>query len=399
MMLFHMLGEDAFWKGIHAYLEKYKFQPATTRDFFEAMSKSSGRDLSGFEKQWYHTPVTPSLTVSISGSDLVVTQLAPYYTMDLPVWVMERNRDSLGRQPPWRKLSIHIAGAESRLTLPDHQSDFSAERLPAFLIDPEAWTPMEITYDYKFSTEAIQEMYGYAPNDAERARLIDEFFDKIPVTKRIELCSSEKSIGLRQMILSHIGADGSNFLVSELEDSDQRIVNSAVMVLGKLSQTDKAESALQAVAKNDPNETVREHATQVLLKWTTSPELAGQTWNLKAFDDGFRKMAIEWYGEHDPDKARSMCLEIVPHPDSEPLRITAIQVLGRVKEKPGDHAVYEALIKVAQETSFGARREAINALGQLGHKAAIAILQPITTHAPGGIRGAASAAIDRLNKQ
>jgi HEAT repeat protein len=60
--------------------------------------------------------------------------------------------------------------------------------------------------------------------------------------------------------------------------------------------------------------------------------------------------------------------------------------------------VFSALVKVAQETSYGARAAAIRSLAQLGDKDAIPILQPITTHAPNGIEGAAKAAIEALNK-
>jgi HEAT repeat protein len=60
--------------------------------------------------------------------------------------------------------------------------------------------------------------------------------------------------------------------------------------------------------------------------------------------------------------------------------------------------VYDTLVGIAKETSFGARRAAIQSLAALGNKAAIPVLQPFTTHAPGGIRGAASAAIAALSK-
>ncbi|HTQ08831.1 MAG TPA: HEAT repeat domain-containing protein, partial [Fimbriimonadaceae bacterium] len=80
---------------------------------------------------------------------------------------------------------------------------------------------------------------------------------------------------------------------------------------------------------------------------------------------------------------------------SEPLRVTAIQVLGRVK---GGKDVFDALVKVARETSYGARGAAIQSLAELGDKDAIAILKPISTHAPNGIMGTARAAIDSLSK-
>jgi HEAT repeat protein len=152
------------------------------------------------------------------------------------------------------------------------------------------------------------------------------------------------------------------------------------------------------IADKSSNETLREHATQNLLDWSTDVKLAQGVIRKKAFDDGYRVMALHWFGAHQPDIARTTALQFIQLGGSEPLRVAAIQVLGVVKEKPGDHVVYDTLVGIAKETSFGARRAAIQSLAALGNKAAIPVLQPFTTHAPGGIRGAASAAIAALSK-
>ncbi len=137
---------------------------------------------------------------------------------------------------------------------------------------------------------------------------------------------------------------------------------------------------------------------RTLLAKAGSEALARDAWNRKAFDDGFRVMALDWMGSHQADVARERSLAILRNPDSEPLRIQAIRVLGRVKDKPDGLEVLHALIKIAEETSYWARDAAIQALDQLGNKAAIPYLQPITSHAPGGIRGTASRAVADLAK-
>lgn len=77
MMLYHQLGDQAFWKAIHEFLTTYAFQPATTDDFFNVFAKSTGQDFTAFKKQWYFTAATPSLTAHIDRHDLVLTQLTP----------------------------------------------------------------------------------------------------------------------------------------------------------------------------------------------------------------------------------------------------------------------------------------------------------------------------------
>ena len=134
----------------------------------------------------------------------------------------------------------------------------------------------------------------------------------------------------------------------------------------------------------------------MLLDWSSDAALADRLWKSRAFDDGYRVMAMNWYGKNRPDAARTMALSVIAHPDSEPLRIAAIRVLGQVKEASGSHDVYDALVAVANENSYGARAAAVTALGQVGNKAAIPLLTKISEHAPNGIEGAAKAALKAL---
>ena len=119
---------------------------------------------------------------------------------------------------------------------------------------------------------------------------------------------------------------------------------------------------------------------------------------MHAFDDGYRVMAMSWMGKNQPEKARTLALGVLANPDSEPLRVASINVLAAVKEGVGGHQVFDALIKVAKETSYGARIAAINALAALGNKAAISVLKPFTIHGPGGVVGTAQGAVNALSK-
>ena len=383
LMLARMLGESTFWAGIHTFLEKYKFQPATTQEFFDVMSKVSHQDLNPFMKQWFYTSTTPSLTATVSDGNLVIDQLQPYYTMDLPVWSLDGDN--------WVKNFIHVEGAQSKLKL----GDLAAKPL---LVDPEVWTPMELHYAIPMTEHDVYEMYRKAPNVAQKARIISGMFDAISVPQRVAIGHGEKYYELLSMIAGKVGQEGISFLLELTRNSDARVVNAAVTNLGNLKLDDTVTARLREIAKSSPNETIREHALQALLNGIDDAALAESAWNKKAFDDGYRVMALDWWGKHTPDAARAKSLEIIRHPDSEPVRIMAIRVLGRVKDKPDEDFVMHALIKVAQETSYNARNAAIQSLGQLGNKAAIPYLKPIAAHAPNGIKGTASGVIDQLSR-
>ena len=383
LMLMHGLGEPTFWKGINTFLEKYKFQPATTQEFFDVMSTVSGQDLNPFKSQWFYTTSTPSLTARVTDGNLVISQLQPYFTLDLPVWILDGDK--------WIKKDLHVDGAESKLALGD------LARKP-FLIDPEVWTLMELHYAVPFSSTDINELYTHAPNIAQKARIITELFDNLTVPERVKLSQSEKYFNLVTMIASKLGQEGVETLLELSHNTDPRIVNSAVTELGKLKLDAKAIARLTDIANKNPNEAIREHATQSLLNNSTDPELAAQTWKKKAFDDGYRVMALDWWAAHAPDAVRTKALEILKHPDAEPVRVAAVRVLGVVKDLPGEEVVFKALIPIAQETSYAARNAAIHSLASLGNKSAIAVLKPISVHAPDGIKGSALAAISQLSK-
>lgn len=63
-MLRRKIGDDAFWKGVRAYYEKYKSSNANTTDLRKVMEQASGQDLQGFFKQWVLTAGHPQLNIT-----------------------------------------------------------------------------------------------------------------------------------------------------------------------------------------------------------------------------------------------------------------------------------------------------------------------------------------------
>jgi aminopeptidase N len=65
-MLRHEVGEDAFFKGIRAYAEKFKYSNALTVDFQREMEKASGKSLGAFFDQWIFRAGHPQIEVTWS---------------------------------------------------------------------------------------------------------------------------------------------------------------------------------------------------------------------------------------------------------------------------------------------------------------------------------------------
>ena len=123
-----------------------------------------------------------------------------------------------------------------------------------------------------------------------------------------------------------------------------------------------------------------------------------EAWRTPSFDDGYRTWALEGWAEFAPDRAREAALAALTDGSSEPVRLTAIRILGRVKDKPGERVVFNALAAMMSERSNSPLRTAIGALADYGDKAAIPLLEKRKDHGLHFVRGDVANALRRLGK-
>jgi aminopeptidase N len=98
-MLRCRLGKETFFKGVHAYLERYRFGTAETDDFRRVLEEASGESLERFFAQWCDRPGRPHLQVDMNwdekAGELSVTLeqdqqidgLNPAYAFTVPVYI------------------------------------------------------------------------------------------------------------------------------------------------------------------------------------------------------------------------------------------------------------------------------------------------------------------------
>ena len=94
-MLRVRLGDDVFFAGVRAYIDRHKFGHVETDDFRKVMEQLSGENLERFFWQWCRRPGTPRLNVTaeIDGANLVITARQvqnidpanPAYDITLPI--------------------------------------------------------------------------------------------------------------------------------------------------------------------------------------------------------------------------------------------------------------------------------------------------------------------------
>jgi hypothetical protein len=166
--------------------------------------------------------------------------------------------------------------------------------------------------------------------------------------------------------------------------------------LGGIPSTAASISAITAISENDSNPLMKQSAYRILLNASKDGTLATKLWNMEAYNDGYRQMALSWWSQHDLNEARSRSLEAISSGYPEPTRVQAIAILGNVKDVQGSRQVFDTLAEVLKETSFGARNTAMNALASYGDKAAIPLLEPFKSNSLVFFRNTASGAIQRL---
>lgn len=131
-MLRQEIGDDAFWDGIREYYRQFQNSNATTDDFKRVMETASGKDLTGFFKQWLYGTGHPVLKATWrydnKGKAIVLEvdqEQKALFNIMLEVEVYDENKatsavESLKVSQQHNKFSIPMAQKPSKLRLDPH---------------------------------------------------------------------------------------------------------------------------------------------------------------------------------------------------------------------------------------------------------------------------------------
>jgi aminopeptidase N len=165
-MLLHMLrqrvGDEAFFAGTRAYLEKYKFKTAETSDYRREIEAASGQSLERFFDQWAFRPGLPRVAVELAWNeatkslDVSLTQKQtidannPAFVFSLPVRV--KFEDGTTR---WVELEVEGKNAKASFPL--------AAKPTQVTVDPgmTVMAPTEITKDLAWWLDESRDPASY----------------------------------------------------------------------------------------------------------------------------------------------------------------------------------------------------------------------------------------------
>ncbi|HLV79929.1 MAG TPA: M1 family metallopeptidase [Chthonomonadaceae bacterium] len=380
-----LLGEDVFWRGVKAYLEAFAYKNATTEDFFDVMSRVSGRDLDRVRKQWFYQAGVPDLTVSRAGSRLTVTQKEPLFDLDLDVWSL------VGAQ--WQKRTLSLTDKEATL-------DLGAAAGKPLLVDPEGKYVALIHYAQPPTADEVFAMVTHAPDAAVKAQLVavsEQVKERPQLAWR--LFDAETSKAFKEEWAGSLAPDHTEALLQLTHDADLKIARDAVRFLGDGASSAAVVTRLREIWRSDPRDEMRDTALNALLALTKSPSLIDEAERTDSYDDSFRISALQFLSENHKDQARILALDALGENSTEDLREAAIRMLGALKDRPGEKTVFHALVGLLNDPGHHVKESAIYALQAYGDPDAVPYLEKLTDYSMYQIREPARQAIAALQKK
>jgi aminopeptidase N len=171
-MLEAYLGEDAFRKGIRAYMAKHQYSNTTSADLWMALEQASGKPVGRLASDWTTQPGFPLIKVEQACEDgkRKVTLSQQQFRLDEPaldhrLWNVPLQVGTVNG----KALTTLLAGASTRVTLPGCEG--------ALVVDPHSVGYFRIQYD-RASFDALAGQAARLP-DATRLKLLNDTWTQV----------------------------------------------------------------------------------------------------------------------------------------------------------------------------------------------------------------------------
>lgn len=384
-MLRRSLGDEVFFRGVGAYVDRFKYRTVETADFRKVMEEASGRSLEQFFGQWCHRPGVPRLKLEarwdsgrsmlmISGSQTQkIDGDNPAFEFDLPVFV--RTDTGPRGMPEGRTLKLRFDGASAsaELELPTEPV------LVAF--DPSLSVLAELTIDQPAQWWLTQLREG--PTLAARVQAVRQLRahkgERVSETLRRLALDRGEHTRMRTEAVASLAARGNAHDVESLATViDAWEVREAVvralgdLAAGKVGGEDPAffGLALNAVtrrAKGDSSDKVRAAALEALGKIGDDREMplfeAGL--GTESQDDRVRQGALAGLGRMAHPDAMPLVMRYTREDADGRTRAAAVSALAKfARHKPDE--VHARLVELLSDRVMRVRMGAALALVEIG---------------------------------
>jgi aminopeptidase N len=385
-MLRHMFGDARFYKALRDYLIAYEDKNANTHQFFVAVGKSLGTDLSWFENEWFYRAAYPHYYVS-DRYDAVAHTL----TFDIE----QKNHDGRPfRMPVEIEALVDGVSHVIRPAIDRNEQTVTMTGVPSkpqmVLFDPNNNVLRQLTFDKPLDELAYQLVN--APHTGDRAWALAQLGGLSKSTDPAK--KTDAMLAVRHASLSDsfygIRADAVTFAASfgdaeaiagALHDKDRRVRISAVKAAGTLAgQPDAVISPLMAMTSDpDPNVVAAAYASLGALKPPGIYEQLVAGLERPSYNQAIAIGALRGLAAYGDVQALPFVRQRTAYGTQEQERNAAIVVLAQLAEHTqAPQAALPPLLDIVQhDPLITSRAAAATALGILGETSAVPELESV----------------------
>ena len=334
-MIRGQLGDARFWKAIQHYAKKFAYQTATTSDFVEAISESTGQDLEWLFDQYVYKPGNPAFEVSWDyDTDARLLHLA-----------IKQNQKMNDKPAPFRiPIEVEALGDNGPETF-------------------RFWVSQE-SEDLRFALAARPYTVLFDPRDI----MLKSINFKKPAAEWIwQLAHATRALN-RSEAATALGAAPGAGVAAALEqaarsDAFYGVRVDAVQSLGRLKSEESRAALTRLLA--DQNSEIRAAAAGALGSLSRNADTIQSLLQAARTDASFRvrQFALTAAARLKPDNAMETLkpfLEI----DSPNNGLRA--VVASALEQIADDSLLPTVMELAKDSNDGIRQNALRALGTLG---------------------------------
>ncbi|MBL9000519.1 MAG: HEAT repeat domain-containing protein [Phycisphaerae bacterium] len=389
-MLRRRLGDEVFFRGVAAFIDRHKFNTVETIDLRNALEAESGDSLEQFFAQWCYRPGVPQLDMKFAWDDgnLTVTAVQkqpingdnPAFEFDLPLAIKAKGQSDL----QWH--TLRVRGRET-------QTSFSLSAEPEFIAgDPrqEVLAGLEISQPVEsWLAQLSQGPTLWSRVQAVRGLKCDASVRSADVLRRLVLDRSQapwiRAEAVRTLSARRAENDIRSLATAASDHWEVRL--SIVEALPSLSRDEKGlptpafdhvERILRDRAVRDSSVKVRAAALRALGQITSesSRDLFLSALEEQSRDDLIRLAALEAIvSMNQADAIKSAIRFSGPEYDSR-TRAAAAGAIARAAANDPDAAL-ETLVALLSDRSGRVKRGAGDALVQLKDRRAMPALEAL----------------------
>ncbi len=373
-MLRHMFGDARFFKAQRDYLLAYEDKNADTHQYFAAIGKSLGTDLTWFENEWFYRAAYPHY---------VVTDRYDASAQTLTLDVRQENHDGLPfRMPVEIEAVVDGVSHVVTTTIDRNEQTVAIANVPSkpqmVLFDPNNNVLRQLTFEKTPDELAYQ--LANAPHVGDREWALNQPGTPLAAVARAALADAFYGVRADAVgVAAHLG--DADTVDSALHDKDKRVRIAAEKAGGGLKNPAAAliQDLETMTSDDDPNVVAAALTSLGALKADGVYDRLLAALQTPSFRQGVAIGALRGLAAYGDVKALPLLQERTAYGTQEQERNAAIVALAQLAVRTNQApVVLPALLEiVAHDPLIATRAAATTALGILGDAGAIPTLQKV----------------------